>query len=89
MTVHSAFCPQVSGQGSIHLFRKHALSLEQSVFSTHSGLQAMYGFPWYSERQVQIPLLHSAFDPHGEGLHKSGGGSGATIIVDIKTFGIN
>lgn len=34
----SAFDPQVPGQGSLHLFPMQALSWEQSVFNTHSGL---------------------------------------------------
>jgi hypothetical protein len=39
ITEHSAFCPQVPGQGSTHLFLMQALSLGQSELSTHSGLQ--------------------------------------------------
>lgn len=41
ITLHSAFWPQVPGQGSMHLFLIHALSLGHSVFRTHSGLQPL------------------------------------------------
>lgn len=72
MTWHSAFKPQVPGQGSLHLLFVHALSWGQSVFVTHSGLQPMYGSPKYSGKHVQEPAppcsLHIAFAPHGEGL---------------------
>lgn len=34
-----AFCPQMPGQGSTHLFLTQVLSWEQSLFKTHSGLQ--------------------------------------------------
>ena len=57
-TSHVAPWPHVPGQGSAHLFRIHALSLEQSVLSTHSGRQPEYGSPWYSGRQVQPPSRH-------------------------------
>ena len=82
-----AFWPQVPGQGSTHLFLTQALSLGQSWFSTHSGRQPIYGSPWYSGIQVQIPLLHCAFGPHGDGLQGSwgigsagGGGFGTQLV---------
>lgn len=78
ITLHSAFSPQVPGQGSVHLFLIHALFLGHSVLSTHSGLQPLYGSPWYSGKQVQTPSLHSAFGPQGDGLQGSLlGGTGA------------
>lgn len=49
----------------------HALLTGQSVFKIHSGRQPAYGSPWYSLKHVQIPLLHTVFDPHGDGLHGS------------------
>lgn len=78
ITVHSAFWPQVPGQGSSHLFLMHALFLGQSLLRTHSGRQPWYGSPWYSGKQVHIPLLHSAFAPHGEG--EQGSVTGITKI---------
>lgn len=56
-----------------------ALSLEQSLFRTHSGLHSLYGSPWYSGRQVHIPSLHCAFAPQGFGLHGFLGNSGSEI----------
>lgn len=44
-TLHSAFCPQVPGQGSMHLFLIQALSRGQSLLKTHSGLHPWYGSP--------------------------------------------
>jgi len=82
MTSHRAFCPHVPGQGSTHLFLTHALSLEQSLLMTHSGLQPVYGSPWYSGRHVQIPFEHWAFGPHGDGLH---GSSYTGSFAKIKT----
>lgn len=38
-TRHSAFSPQVPGQGSAHLLLIQALVFGQSLFKTHSGLQ--------------------------------------------------
>lgn len=55
---HCVFSPQVPGQGSKHLFLIHALSWEQSMLITHSGLHPLYGSPWYSGKQLQTPLLH-------------------------------
>ena len=71
-TSQSAFCAQASSEhGLTHLLRKQALSLGQSEFKTHSGRQPIKGSPWYSARQVQIPLLQTAFEPQGFGLHGS------------------
>lgn len=81
-TKHSAPCPHVPGQGSIHFKFLHALLGEQSVFSVHSGLHAMSGSPWYRGKHLQIPLSHSVFCPQGDGLHGSGTKtSGGTILV--------
>lgn len=44
-TWHSAFWPQVPGQGSWHLFLIHALFHAQSELYMHSGRQPSYGFP--------------------------------------------
>jgi len=74
-TIHSALTPHVPTQGSRHLWNMHALSRRQSVLITHSGRQPAYGSPKYSSMHVQIPLLHWAFWPHGDGLHRSGGGT--------------
>lgn len=79
MTVHSAFLPQIPIQGLIHLLFMQALLNGQSEFCTHSGLHSRYGSPWYSFIHSQSPLLHIAFDPHGDGLHGSGGSGGPTI----------
>lgn len=65
----------------MHLFLIHALSLGQSLLRTHSGLHPVYGSPWYSGRHVHMPLLHTAFDPHGDGLHGS-----FSIISGSKIF---
>lgn len=45
-TLHSAFTPHVPGQGSVHFSLIHALSLGQSEFMVHSGLQ-FGGLPIY------------------------------------------
>lgn len=79
MTVHSAFLPHIPIQGLIHLLFMQALLNGQSEFCTHSGLHSRYGSPWYSLIHSQSPLLHIAFDPHGDGLHGSGGSGGPTI----------
>lgn len=73
MTWHSAFNPQVPGQGSLHLLFTHALVLVQSVLRTHSGRQPEYGSPKYSGRHVHEPAplrsLQIALTPQGDGLH--------------------
>lgn len=81
VTLHWAFNPQVPGQGSKHLLPTQALSRGQSLFNTHSGLQPLYGSPWYSARQVQMPLSHNVFGPQGDGLQGSvfTGGAGSKI----------
>lgn len=64
-----------------------ALSRGQSAFNTHSGLQPLYGSPWYSGRQVHIPSAHRAFGPHGDGLHGSmftGGGGAKNKSIRFK-----
>ena len=79
MTSHLAFCPHVPGQGSLHLLRIQALSLGQSVLSTHSGRHPEYGSPWYSGKHVQTPSRHWVFGPHGVGLQRSTGSGGLSI----------
>ena len=58
-----------------------ANTLEQSLFTTHSGRQPVYGSPKYSGRQLQmqeLPLTRaSALGPQGLGLQGSLGGGGA------------
>lgn len=66
-----AFSPQVSLHGFTHLLWIQALSLEQSLFITHSGLQPEYGSPKYSFIHEHWPLLQLAFGPQGDGLHGS------------------
>ena len=48
-----------------------ALFLGHSVLMTHSGRQAIYGFPKNSGKHVQNPLSHCALSPHGDGLQGS------------------
>lgn len=75
-TSQIAFSPHVPGHGFTHLLRIQALSIGQSELKTHSGRQPMYGSPWNSGKQLHIPELHCAFDPHGEGSQGSlGAGS--------------
>ena len=71
MTLHSAFVPQVPGQGSWHLDRIQLNVDGQSVSTTHSGRQPSYGLPIYSGKHSQSPFLHIAFGPQGDGLHRS------------------
>ncbi|CAB0002809.1 unnamed protein product [Nesidiocoris tenuis] len=70
-TWHTAFWPQVPGQGFWHLFRTHALSDGQSEFMTHSGLHPSYGFPMNSGKQEHDPApfcsRQTALAPHGDG----------------------
>lgn len=92
-TLHSAFKPQVPGQGSLHLLFTHALLRSQSVFITHSGLQPVYGSPKYSGKHIQDPAplrsLHTAFAPQGDGLHGILGPSvGATVIEILSKIDI-
>lgn len=74
---HIAFRPHAPGQGSTHFLLRQALLCGQSLLSTHSGRQPVYGFPWYSGKHVQMPSLHKVLEPHGEGLHLSAGGIGS------------
>lgn len=89
LTRHSAFMPQVPGHGSLHLLLTHALSLGQSEFITHSGLQPAYGSPKYSGKQVQDPAplrsLQTALAPHGDGLHGFLGTSTGSITAITQT----
>lgn len=75
ITLHSAFIPHVPGQGSLHLLFIQALLRSQSLLTTHSGLQPVYGSPKYSDKHAQDPApfrsLHIAFAPHGDGLQGS------------------
>lgn len=80
ITAHSAFCPQVPGQGSLHLLPIHALFLGHSAFKIHSGLHPIYGSPWYSAKQLQTPLWHWAFGPHLVTLQGSVGMLGSEIL---------
>lgn len=66
-TLQIALLPHVPGHGSLHLFLTQALFFGQSELETHSGLHPVYGSPWYSDKQLQMPLLHTAFDPQGFG----------------------
>lgn len=69
-TRHSAFIPQVPGQGSRHFWLIQAKLLGQSLFVKHSGLQ-FGGAPIISAKHEQDAwsptTLHSAFKPHGDG----------------------
>lgn len=84
MTWHVASALQVPAHGSPHLFLMQALSLGQSEFNTHSGLHPKYGSPWYSSMQVQVPSLHIAFDPHGEGEQGSTASTSVTRQIRSK-----
>ena len=79
-TWHSAFRPHVPGHGSLHLLLTQARSLGQSVFSTHSGRQPVYGSPKYSGKHTHEPAplrsLQTAFAPQGDGLQGLRGSSG-------------
>ena len=72
-TLHSAFIPQVPGQGSTHLLLTQALLRSQSELVTHSGRQPLYGSPKYSGKHAHDPApflsLHTALAPQGDGLH--------------------
>lgn len=66
-----ALLPHISGHGFTHFLELQIKFLAQSVLTVHSGLQPTYGSPWYSGRQEHSPLLHTALEPHGDGLHGS------------------
>ena len=51
LTSHFALTPHNPGQGSWHFLLMHALSIGQSAFTTHSGLQ-FGGEPIIPGRQV-------------------------------------
>lgn len=64
MTEHTALTPQIPRpHGSRHLFLMQAWFLKQSEFKIHSGRHPRFGFPWYSGRQLHIPLKHCVFEP--------------------------
>lgn len=90
MTLHSAFCPHVPGQGSTHLLLKQDLSTVQSVFITHSGRQPRYGSPWKSSIQVHEPApfrsRQIALGPQGDGLQGCRGTSFGTEIHFIENM---
>ena len=80
-TLHSAFAPQVRGQGSTHLLLEQAWLRRQSELRIHSGRQPLYGSPKSPGRHlhVQRPFfaLLVALGPHGLGVQASGlGGTG-------------
>lgn len=87
-TSQLAPCPHVPIHGSRHLLRIQALSLEHSVFNTHSGRQFSYGFPVYSGKHSQFPFpLQTAFGPQGDGLHGSdASGRSVAICTKIKHY---
>lgn len=66
-TSHPALTPQAPAQGSTHLLFMQAFVKRQSVFRTHSGLQAIQGLPKKPSRQTQLRPLRcstqSAFEP--------------------------
>lgn len=71
-TLHWALSPQDPGQGSRHLFWRHAWLLGQSGFIEHSGLQ-FGGDPMKVDKQAQdacsFTTRHSELGPHGEEMH--------------------
>lgn len=73
-TWHRAFTPHVPGQGSWHLWFRHALSWGQSALTTHSGLQEG-GVPTYPtwHEHTACPLIsrHILKGPQGEGSQGS------------------
>lgn len=71
---------QVPAHGSIHLFLTQDRSLGQSWLTTHSGLQPLYGSPWYSGMQEQIPSLQLAFAPQGDRIQGSSSITGTISI---------
>lgn len=88
-TLQIAFWPQVPIQGSLHLFLMQASWGLQSLLLTHSGLQPVYGSPWYSWIQVHIPFVHSALIPHGNGMHGlwvSNTGTRYTFIITFYNY---
>lgn len=82
-----AFSPHEPAQGSRHLRFIHALSLEQSGWIVHSGLQ-LGGLPIYSLRQEQadVPPMfrHSECGPQGDGKHGSLGTSTTGSLMTVK-----
>lgn len=71
ITLHNAFNPHEPKQGSRHFILMQALSLLQSVLTTHSGLQlgGLPKKPGIQEHEGILPTSrHSALRPHGEGI---------------------
>ena len=70
MTLQTAWVPQGSGQGSMHLWFTHTRLEAHSALTTHSGLHPG-GEPRYSGKQEQTacPLfsLQRLFGPQGDG----------------------
>lgn len=85
-TLHTAVNPHDPKHGFWHFMFMHALSLPQSEFKTHSGLQ-FGGLPKNPGVQAQddkpLTSLHSAFKPQGEGTHGCIGSlnTGSAIIT--------
>lgn len=81
-TEHKALTPQIPRpHGSRHLFLMQARSLGQSEFKTHSGRHPKFGFPWYSGRQLHIPLKHCVFAPQFK--H---GSVGLSVVSEERIF---
>ena len=84
MTLQFAFKPHESRHGSEHFWFIHALFVEHSELTTHSGRQ-FGGDPTNVERQEQVetPLFtrHSLFGPQGDGLQ---GSIGSVISLKYK-----
>lgn len=80
-TLHVACWPQTPGHGSLHLFLIQASCKGHSLFIVHSGRHIWYGSPWYSGKHVQIPSVHWALAPHGEGSHESVDWVGSKAVI--------
>lgn len=87
-TLHWVLTPQEPTHGSLHLFPTQDNFNGQSWSIKHSGRQ-FGGAPYIPVRQEQTArfstTLHSAFGPHGDGIHGETGGDGdfSTKIVII------
>lgn len=83
-TKQFAYKPQDPSQGFLHFSEIHARSLGQSECTTHSGLQKG-GEPAYVGKHEHDakPLMfrHSAYAPHGDGVH---GSNGAAMLGDVS-----
>lgn len=82
ITLHVAYWPQLSTQGSRHLFWMQASSKGHSEFVMHSGLHPMLASPKVPGRHSQMAkspsLLQTALEPQGFGTHGSRTASGCT-----------